>query len=71
MAAPGSDFFIKGNAGQFGFYRVNYDDEGWKDIINLMNKSHKVLQINIELNLSFAVIFNSIRSLKILRLTDT
>ena len=48
MEAPGNNFLVKGNAGQFGFYRVNYDDEGWRDIINLMNTSHKVLRINIE-----------------------
>ena len=42
MTAPGSGSLIKGNAGQFGFYRVNYDDEGWRDIIRILNNSHMV-----------------------------
>ena len=39
---PSKDHFIKGNAGQFAFYRVNYDAAGWSDIINQFNVSHQV-----------------------------
>ena len=33
---------IKGNAGQFGFYRVNYDSDGWENIRKLLMANHKV-----------------------------
>ena len=33
---------LKGNVGQYGFYRVNYDSQGWTDIIKQMNKNHRV-----------------------------
>ncbi|XP_065063865.1 glutamyl aminopeptidase-like [Rhopilema esculentum] len=43
IQAAGTNF-IKGNAGQFGFYRVNYDSAGWADIINKMNRSRNDLE---------------------------
>jgi len=33
---------IKGNAGQFGFYRVNYDDQGWKNLMKVLSINHTV-----------------------------
>ena len=45
MKVPESGTLVKGNSGQYGFYRVNYDDYGWKQIISLMNSSHKVTRV--------------------------
>ncbi|XP_066914391.1 glutamyl aminopeptidase-like isoform X2 [Clytia hemisphaerica] len=38
-----TDYLIKGNAGQYGFYRVNYDDAGWANMIKVLKYNHKVL----------------------------
>ena len=41
-SAVAGNKWIKGNAGQYGFYRVTYDTEGWNDIIKQMNENHTV-----------------------------
>ncbi len=41
-----ADKWIKGNPGQYGFYRVNYDAQGWKDLTSQMKIHHKVSAIN-------------------------
>ncbi|KAL9985945.1 hypothetical protein ACROYT_G008402 [Oculina patagonica] len=35
--------WIKGNVGQKGFYRVNYDDKNWDALANALKTDHKVL----------------------------
>jgi len=37
-----TEIVIKGNAGQFGFYRVNYDDQGWKNLMRVLSINHTV-----------------------------
>lgn len=34
------DLIIKGNVGQYGFFRVNYDQQGWKNIKNVLMNDH-------------------------------
>ena len=34
--------WIKGNAGQKGLYRVNYDDKNWEAFASALRKDHKV-----------------------------
>lgn len=34
--------WIKGNVGQKGFYRVNYDDANWDALANALKTDHKV-----------------------------
>lgn len=34
--------WIKGNVGQKGFYRVNYDDTNWDALANALKTDHKV-----------------------------
>lgn len=34
--------WIKGNAGMFGYYRVNYDLDNWKDLTQQLNTNHTV-----------------------------
>ena len=34
--------WIKGNVGQKGFYRVNYDDKNWEALANAFKVDHKV-----------------------------
>ncbi|XP_020619542.1 glutamyl aminopeptidase-like [Orbicella faveolata] len=38
--------WIKGNVGQKGFYRVNYDDANWDALANALKTDHKVLNIS-------------------------
>ena len=35
--------WIKVNAGQSGFYRVNYDVDNWDKLIRQLNTNHKVI----------------------------
>jgi len=46
---PASDVpagsFVKGNLNMYGFYRVNYDEQGWKDITKQLKKDHKVFDV--------------------------
>lgn len=35
--------WIKFNAGQRGFYRVNYDPEGWDALIHVLHTNHTTL----------------------------
>ena len=46
MDTGSTDYLIKGNAGQYGFYRVNYDDAGWGKMIKVLKYNHKVFGIN-------------------------
>lgn len=34
--------WLKGNAGQTGFYRVNYEQQRWDQLANQINTDHKV-----------------------------
>lgn len=34
--------WIKGNIGQTGFYRVNYDDNNWNILVTRLKHNHKV-----------------------------
>lgn len=34
--------WIKGNVGQKGFYRVNYDDINWDVLVNVLKIDYKV-----------------------------
>lgn len=34
--------WIKGNIGQTGFYRVNYDDNNWNILVTQLKHNHKV-----------------------------
>ena len=34
------------NAGQTGFYRVNYERDNWDKLINQLNTSHQVIKIH-------------------------
>lgn len=47
ISVESSKTIIKGNAGQFGFYRVNYDSDGWENIRILMMTNHKVTFISL------------------------
>lgn len=38
--------WIKGNAGQKGFYRVNYDDQNWDALANAFKNDHKVMNVS-------------------------
>lgn len=35
--------WIKMNAGQTGFYRVNYENENWNKLVHQLNASHQVI----------------------------
>lgn len=35
--------WIKMNAGQTGFYRVNYQRENWQKLVHQLNTSHQVI----------------------------
>ncbi|KAL4228484.1 Endoplasmic reticulum aminopeptidase 1 [Mactra antiquata] len=37
--------WIKGNSGFYGYYRVNYDDAGWKGLIQQLHKNHSVFSV--------------------------
>jgi len=34
--------WLKGNAGQTGFYRVNYEQQQWDQLTDQMDTNHKV-----------------------------
>jgi len=34
--------WLKGNAGQAGFYRVNYEQQQWDELTNQLDADHKV-----------------------------
>lgn len=40
-----ADIFIKGNAGQYGFFRVNYDTTGWTNIKKALKYNHRVFDV--------------------------
>ena len=33
--------WIVGNVGQYGYYRVNYDEDMWNTLTNQLNTNHK------------------------------
>ncbi|KAL5020171.1 hypothetical protein ScPMuIL_003063 [Solemya velum] len=39
---PADTQWVKGNAGMYGYFRVNYEDEMWHAIIQQLNKNHTV-----------------------------
>ena len=39
----GDGSWIKMNAGQSGFYRVNYDGANWQSLIHQLNTDHEVI----------------------------
>lgn len=41
--------WIKMNAGQTGFYRVNYENENWMKLIHQLNTHHQVNKVFIYL----------------------
>ena len=43
--------WIKMNAGQTGFYRVNYDENNWRKLAEQLNTDHKVNNISCPLYL--------------------
>lgn len=43
IGAVSDTSFIKGNLGQHGFYRINYDPEDWRRLIHLLKTDHKQL----------------------------
>ena len=43
--------WLKGNAGQTGFYRVNYEQTQWDQLANEMNRNHKVLPFSTNMTL--------------------
>ena len=42
---PSNLKWLIGNIGQFGYYRMNYDLETWKNIIQQLDINHQVLII--------------------------
>ena len=41
-----SQSWIKMNAGQTGFYRVNYDANNWRKLVDQLNTDHQVNNIS-------------------------
>ncbi len=44
LAVPSTEWVI-GNIQHAGYYRVNYDDQNWKLLINQLNKDHTVIGV--------------------------
>ena len=42
FTVPQHSNWVKGNAGLFGFYRVNYDQDNWQALIQQLNTDHTV-----------------------------
>lgn len=38
---------IKGNYGNKGYFRVNYDPESWKAIAAQLNNDHEVIKVHV------------------------
>ena len=49
--SPGKDWMI-GNVQQFGFYRVNYENDNWLALIKQLQTDHKVSMIHAVADLS-------------------
>lgn len=43
ISVDSSDVIIKGNAGQYGYFRVNYDEKDWRKFISILKTKHVVL----------------------------
>ena len=43
--------WLKLNAGQFGFYRVNYDSDNWQALVQQLKTDHTKLQASTDLTL--------------------
>ena len=44
---PETSNWIKGNAGMYGYYRVNYDEDNWKKLVSQLHTNHKVRRLSL------------------------
>ena len=50
-AGTKANSWFKMNAGQTGFYRVNYHTENWQNLVQQLNTSHQVIVVLLISNL--------------------